>query len=63
MLDTFAVTSISEMSDKCSYYRTSNLTFQVTADDNNAVIRCLVNSSMAGTDMYEETAPVEVYRK
>ncbi|CAG2201842.1 MALT1 [Mytilus edulis] len=54
-------TFLSEISDNCSYYRTSNLTFQVTADDNKAIIRCVVNSSMADSDMYVETAPIEVY--
>ncbi|XP_052072186.1 uncharacterized protein LOC127710399, partial [Mytilus californianus] len=54
-------TSVSEMSENCSYYRTSNLTFQVTAKDNNAVIRCVVNSSMEEPDMFVETAPIEVY--
>ncbi|CAC5408248.1 ALCAM [Mytilus coruscus] len=55
-------TSVLEISENCSYYRTSNLTFQVTAKDNNAVIRCVVNSSMAQSDMlYVETAPIEVY--
>lgn len=61
--DTFITTSILNMPENCSYYRTSNLTFQVMAEDNNAVIRCIVNSSMAGTYMYIETAPIEVYCK
>ncbi|CAC5399308.1 unnamed protein product [Mytilus coruscus] len=61
MQDTVSATLISEMSENCSYYRTSNLTFQVTAKDNNAVIRCVVNSSMSEPDMYVETAPIEVY--
>lgn len=56
-------TSISEISENCSYYRTSNLTFQVTADDNKAVIQCVVNSSLAEPDMYKKTAPIEVYCK
>ncbi|CAC5379342.1 unnamed protein product [Mytilus coruscus] len=54
-------TSISKISENCSYYRTSNFTFQVAAGDNNAVIRCGVNSSMTEPVMYEETAPIEVY--
>ncbi|CAG2199641.1 unnamed protein product [Mytilus edulis] len=49
------------MSENCSHYRTSNLTFTVTAKDNNAVIRCVVKSSMAEPDMYVETEPLEVY--
>ncbi|CAC5404101.1 unnamed protein product [Mytilus coruscus] len=61
MQDTVSATSISEMSENCSYYHTSNLTFQVTAKDNNAVIRCVVNSSMEEPDMYVETAPIKVY--
>lgn len=63
MKSTFTAASISEMSDNCSYYRTSNLTFQVTSEDNNAVIRCVVNSSMADPDMYVETEPIEVHCK
>lgn len=63
MKDTITTTSISEISENCSYYRTSNLTFKLTADDNNAVIRCVVNSSMADPDMYVETKPIEVHCK
>ncbi|CAC5399303.1 unnamed protein product [Mytilus coruscus] len=58
---TASATSKIEISDNCSYYRTSNLTFQVKAEDNNAVIRCVVNSSLAEPDMYVEMAPIEVY--
>lgn len=59
---TVITTSKSDISENCSYYRTSNLTFKVTATDNNAVIRCVVNSSMAQY-VYVETAPIEVYCK
>ncbi|CAC5420456.1 unnamed protein product [Mytilus coruscus] len=52
MKDTVRTTSIPDRPENCSYYRTSNLTFQVMADDNNAVIRCVVNSSMAELDIY-----------
>ncbi|XP_076075729.1 uncharacterized protein LOC143046454 [Mytilus galloprovincialis] len=51
----------SEMYENCSFYRTSILTFKVTAADNNVVIRCVVNSSMAEPDMYVETEPIEVF--
>ncbi|CAC5382735.1 unnamed protein product [Mytilus coruscus] len=61
MQDTVTSTSISEMSENCSYYRSSNLTFAVTAKDNKAVIRCFVNSSMAEPDMFVETTPIGVY--
>ncbi|VDI11395.1 Hypothetical predicted protein [Mytilus galloprovincialis] len=61
MQDTVTTTSISEMSENCSYYRTSNIVFKVTAFDNNAVIRCVVHSSMADPDMYIDTEPLEVY--
>ncbi|CAC5360257.1 ALCAM [Mytilus coruscus] len=60
---TVTTTSTSEMPENCSYYRTSNFTFQVTAQDNKAVIRCVVNSSMEEPDMYVETEPIEVYCK
>lgn len=63
MTFTATETSISELPENCSYYRTSNFTFQVTAADNNAVVRCVVNSSMAEPDMYIETEPIEVYCK
>lgn len=63
MQSTFTAASISEMSENCSYYRTSNLTFQVTSEDNNAVIRCVVNSSMADPDMYVQTEQIEVHCK
>ncbi|CAC5408243.1 ALCAM [Mytilus coruscus] len=54
-------TSISQISENCSYYRTSNLTFQVTAQDSNAVIRCAVDSPVAQYDnLYLETAPIKV---
>lgn len=56
-------TSISELSENCSYYRSSSISFEVSAKDNNAVIRCVVNSSMAEPDMYIETHPIEVYCK
>ncbi|VDI06021.1 Hypothetical predicted protein [Mytilus galloprovincialis] len=59
----FTAVSISEISENCPYYLTSNLTFQVTAEDNNAVIRCVVNSSIEEPDMYVETEPIEVYCK
>ncbi|CAC5420446.1 unnamed protein product [Mytilus coruscus] len=54
-------TSIQELSDNCSYYRTSYITLQVTADDNKAVIRCAVVSPMTEMSMYVESEPLEVY--
>ncbi|CAC5408238.1 unnamed protein product [Mytilus coruscus] len=54
-------TSLSKLSKNCAYCRTSKLTFQVTADDNTAVIRCAVDSLIAESDiLYLETAPIEV---
>lgn len=61
--DAYISTSISGLSENCSYYRTSNFTFQVKTEDNNAVIRCVVNSSMAELDMFVETEPIEVCGK
>lgn len=61
--DTVDTTSIMVMPENCSFYRTSNLTFKVTADENNAVIRCAVISSTAEPDIYVETKPIEVYCK
>lgn len=56
-------TSIREISDNCSYHRTSNITLQVTADDNKAVIRCAVVSPLTERSMYVESEPLHVYRK
>ncbi|XP_071131772.1 uncharacterized protein [Mytilus edulis] len=58
---TASATSAWEISENCSYYRESNVTFQVTAEDNNAVIRCVVESSLAEPDMFIESDPIEVY--
>lgn len=60
---TASATSIIEISENCSYYRTSNFTLQLTADDNNAVMRCVVDTPMAEPDMYVKTAPIKVYCK
>lgn len=60
---TVITTSISELSKNCSFYRTSHITFEVTPEDNNVVIRCGVNSSMADPDMFVEKEPIEVYCK
>ncbi|XP_071133327.1 cell adhesion molecule 2-like [Mytilus edulis] len=54
-------TSISEISDKCSYYRTSNMTLQITSEDNKAVIRCVVESPMSEISMFVDSEPLEVY--
>lgn len=53
-------TSIQELRYNCSYYRTSNITLQVTAADNQAVIRCVVVSPLAEENMYAESEPLDV---
>ncbi|CAC5379341.1 unnamed protein product [Mytilus coruscus] len=53
-------TSIQELSDNCSYYRTSYITFMLTADDNQAVIRCAVVSTIAEVNIYVDSAPFKV---
>ncbi|CAC5406277.1 unnamed protein product [Mytilus coruscus] len=53
-------TSIQEFSENCSYYRTSYITFMVTSDDNTAVIRCAVVSTLAAENMYVESEPLDV---
>lgn len=53
-------TEIVEIPGNCSYYRTSYLTFHVTAEDNLAVIRCVVNSPLAEKEMYLDSEPLEV---
>ncbi|XP_071131767.1 myb-like protein X [Mytilus edulis] len=64
MTYTATETSISETLENCSAYRKSNLIFLAMAEDNKAVIRCIVNSSMVKYDLlYADTAPLEVYYK
>ncbi|XP_052072191.1 uncharacterized protein LOC127710402 [Mytilus californianus] len=53
-------TEIEEIPGNCSYYRTSYLIFQVTAEDNLAVIRCVVVSPLAEEDTYVDSEKVEV---
>ncbi|XP_071121772.1 uncharacterized protein [Mytilus edulis] len=53
-------TTIQEISDMCSYNGTSTLTIQVTARDNQAIIRCIVNSSLAQPNVFIDTIPLEV---
>ncbi|XP_063446592.1 uncharacterized protein LOC134726125 [Mytilus trossulus] len=53
-------TSVHELPENCSYYRTSDITFMVTSEDNQAVIQCIVVSSLTEGNMYVELAPLEV---
>lgn len=53
-------TSIQELPDNCSYYRTSNITLQIAAEDNQAVMRCVVVSTLTDENMYVETKPLDV---
>lgn len=53
-------TSIQELADNCSYYRTSSITLQITAEDNQAIIRCVVVSTLAEENMYVESVPLDV---
>lgn len=53
-------TEIEKIPENCSYYRTSYLTFQVTAEDNLAVIRCIVVSPLEGHAMFLDSEQVEV---
>lgn len=57
---TATTTEIDEIEGNCSYYRTSYLTIQVTAEDNQAVIRCLVVSPLAGDDMFIDSEQLDV---
>ncbi|CAG2199625.1 unnamed protein product [Mytilus edulis] len=52
--------SILELFDNCSYYRTSNITFLLTAEDNQAVIRCVAASSLAEENLYVQSEPLDV---
>ncbi|CAC5408232.1 unnamed protein product [Mytilus coruscus] len=53
-------TEIERIPGNCSYYRTSYLIFQVTAEDNQAMIRCVVVSFLAGQDMFKDSEQLEV---
>ncbi|XP_063446590.1 uncharacterized protein LOC134726123 [Mytilus trossulus] len=56
-------TETEKIPENCSYYRTSYLKFQVTAEDNLAVIRCIVVSPLARQDIYLDSEQVEVKYK
>ncbi|XP_076115978.1 uncharacterized protein LOC143083595 isoform X2 [Mytilus galloprovincialis] len=53
-------TTIQEVSDMCSYNGTSTLAIHVTAEDNQAIIRCILNSTLALPNVYTDTIPLEV---
>ncbi|CAC5367989.1 ALCAM [Mytilus coruscus] len=58
---TVTKTSTHEFSVNCSFYRTSYITFKVTADDNQTVMRCAaVSTTLAAENMYVESQPLEV---
>lgn len=59
---TYDVTTstLEEIPRNCSYYRTSYLTFQVTAKDNNAVIRCVILLPFAEENMFVDSEQIEV---
>ncbi|XP_052065662.1 uncharacterized protein LOC127705397 [Mytilus californianus] len=48
------------VTDKCSYYGTSYLQLRVTASDNQAIIRCFIDSPLAKPYMYVEMKPIDV---
>ncbi|VDH98179.1 Hypothetical predicted protein [Mytilus galloprovincialis] len=49
-----------EVSDMCSYNGTSTMSIHVTAADNQAIIRCVLNSTLAQPNVYTDTIPLEV---
>ncbi|XP_052067722.1 uncharacterized protein LOC127706999 [Mytilus californianus] len=57
---THIITTTMKGPDMCTYIGTSYLTIQVTAEDNQAIIRCVADSSLENQDIYEETTPIEV---
>lgn len=48
------------VSDDCSYTRTSYITFKVTAEDNQSVMRCTAASRLSEGCMYVESEPLDV---
>ena len=56
-------TFIESIDGSCSYYGTSNLTIPMTADKNQAIIRCVEISQLTNEDMFRETNPIEVFCK
>ncbi|VDH98177.1 Hypothetical predicted protein [Mytilus galloprovincialis] len=53
-------TIATEVTDKCSYYGTSYLQLRVTSSDNQAIIRCFIDSPLAKPYMYVEMKPIDV---
>ncbi|XP_063399456.1 uncharacterized protein LOC134684110 isoform X2 [Mytilus trossulus] len=53
-------TIATEVTDKCSYYGTSYLQLRVTSSDNQATIRCFIDSPLAKPYMHVEMKPIDV---
>lgn len=49
-----------EVSYSCSYYRTSYITYKVTAEDNQSVVRCAAVSVISEGNMYVESELLDV---
>lgn len=49
--------------ENCTYSGTSNLTIQVTAEDNHAKIRCIVESDVSKVKMFADSEPLLIYCK
>lgn len=58
--DTNAIIKELLVSDDCSYIRTSYITFNVTAEDNQSVMRCTAVSTLSEGYMYVESEPLDV---
>lgn len=55
--------STESIPESCSFNGTSNLTIQMTANDNKAKIRCIVQSEVSGVSVYTDSQPLQVYCK
>lgn len=55
--------STESLSESCSFNGTSNLTIQMTANDNMAKMRCIVQSEISEVSVYTESEPLQIYCK
>ncbi|CAC5421811.1 unnamed protein product [Mytilus coruscus] len=60
-ISNYSHVSTESIPESCSYNGTSNLTIQMTADDNKAKIRCIVQSETSGVSVYADSEPLQIY--
>ncbi|VDI57910.1 Hypothetical predicted protein [Mytilus galloprovincialis] len=57
---TYSNTLTETIPESCSFDGNSTLTLQVTGDDNQAIIRCIVKSEVSQVFLYEDSEPLRI---